>query len=80
MAAKRGLGRGYASLTPEQTIVAEKQKQEQEEIKPPVTPSISEAAMCIADATFGMEKSDAEAMLRMIMRLCRFHLDNGYLG
>ncbi len=73
---KQRLGRGYASLIPQKTIAAEEPKK----APPPVHPAVSGAALLIADATRGMDASDAETMLHMIIRLCQFQLENGYVG
>ncbi len=64
-------------MIPEKTTSAAEVK----EATPPLlaNPAVINAASLIANATRGMDDEDSKTMLHMIVRLCQFHLDNGYL-
>ncbi len=74
----KALARGLDSMIPAQTLGAAEPKETPP--SPRVHPAVTNAANLIADAKRGMNEKDAETMLRMIIRLWQFHLDNGYLG
>lgn len=80
MATKKALGRGLDALVPEEAIAAAGNGVEEAAKTVTRYASVIEIAASIRDATVGMSATEAQKAMRMMIRLCQFQLDNGYLG